>query len=100
MEKIRMVPPSPRLGIDFTDTNIIESINGIVNKKGIKIGIRGWLDCGSNEWKDTPLEQKVEAYKAVSESGWTDAALIRIMCRSFEHLDTFMLEQTLETLRN
>jgi hypothetical protein len=74
-------------GQDYGDEHIINSIDGVVQAAGFKIGVRGWLDMGSMEWSESNEIERSGAYLAAMKSGWTEKALTAIMLRNYKHLD-------------
>ncbi len=98
-EQTSFTPDAPKFGVHYNEENIINSINGSVYRSGLKIDIRDWLDCGSINYKSTPLEVRKAAYKAATEAGWTNEALISTMCKTFAHLDDFTVRNTIQNLQ-
>jgi hypothetical protein len=78
----------------------IVSLDGSVQRQGIKVSARDWLDMGSETWAKTPDKVKALAYQAAQITGWTDAGLIKLMTGTWgPRIDEDTAKFTLETLR-
>lgn len=78
----------------------IVSLDGSIQRQGVKVSARDWLDMGSETWAKTPDEVKALAYQAAQVTGWTDAGLIKLMTDTWgPRIDEDTAKFTLETLQ-
>jgi hypothetical protein len=61
----------------------LNSLNGDVQRQGIKLDVLDWLDMGSETWRTTPEKDKAAAYQAAKVSGWTDNGLMKLMVKAW-----------------
>ncbi len=79
----------------------IISLDGVVQRQGIKVNAADWLDTGSESWRKTPDEVKAAAYQAAKAAGWKDAGLLKLMVDTWSpRIDEDMAKFTLELLKD
>lgn len=79
---------------------VLSSLNGSVHSQGVKVNERAWLDMGSKDWAETPDAVKAAAFQAAKVTGWTEESIKDIMMECYPHIKEFLIDQTLETLRD
>ena len=78
----------------------IVSLDGSVQRQGVKVSARDWLDIGSEIWATTPDKVKALAYQASQVTGWTDTGLIKLMVKTWgPRIDEDTAKFTIETLQ-
>lgn len=81
--------------------NAIISLDGVVQRQGIKVSAADWLDMGSESFTKTPKEVKAAAYQAAKVAGWQDAGLLKIILDSWSpRIDEHMAKFTIELLKD
>jgi hypothetical protein len=83
---------------DITLQRIIDSIDGNVHSKRIKIKFPAWMVMGSPEWDKTTDEDRAYAYQAALAMGWTKESLAKVVCSAYTHVDKHFANFTLEFL--
>lgn len=78
---------------------MIISLEGDLQAKGVKIPLKAWLVLGSMPWLETSDKMRAEAYSKARKSGWTEEALLKIMCAAFPHIDKYMALFTIDLLK-
>lgn len=79
---------------------LLNSLDGDVQSLGVKISHREWLDIGYEGYSKVPDEVKAVAYQFAIKRGWTDQSLTNLMMKSYPHLSEFILNDTINDLRN
>lgn len=77
---------------------IIDTIDGNVQSKNIKVKFSAWMVIGSKEWEETSDETKAHAYQAALALGWTKESLIKTVCAVYDHIDPHMAKFTVSLL--
>lgn len=78
----------------------IISLNGDIQRQGIKVDVEDWLDMGSKTWVTTPDAVKAAAYQAAMVVGWKDSGLLKIMMDTWpSRIDEDQAKVTLEVLQ-
>ncbi len=79
----------------------IISLDGVVQRQGIKVSAADWLDMGSVSFSKTPDEVKAAAYQAAKAAGWKNAGLLKLMVDTWgPRVDEDTAKFTLELLKD
>jgi len=82
----------------INEQSVLELLDGNVQSQGFRISHREWLDLGKAQ--KTPDEIKAAAYQAAKLTGWDDDALKSLMISSYPHVTDFIMDVTLNELRD
>jgi hypothetical protein len=80
---------------------VIVSLNGDIQRQGIKLNIEDWMDMGSKTWAGTSAQAKAAAYQAAKVAGWQDTGLLKLMVSTWgPRVDEDQAKFTLEFLQD
>jgi len=81
--------------------NVLTSLDGAVQRQGIKLEARDWLDIGSETWSKTSDYDKAAAYQAAKMVGWKDEGLKQVILRCWgERFDASQADAVIEILQS
>lgn len=62
---------------------VVNMLDGAVQRQGVRLSLREWLDPGSSEYAGTSHEARAAGYQAAVAGGFKDDGLVQIMLTEF-----------------